>query len=234
MRPRHLIFDLDNTLYPSSAEMDRGITRRMILCVAEFLGVSYGEALKARDREAWRFSTTLEWLRAKGLVNTENYFARVHPENEADELPADENLRPLLKSIDIPKIILTNAPSEHAERVLSKLGVPDLFDGIVDIRRCGLRGKPYSAAYEIALAVCEGTAEDTIFIDDMLKYTDGWTALGGTAALVGSENGSHLSEELIARKYAIGSSLPPGSRGKTFRIDSIYGLPALLDELAEV
>ena len=48
MSIEYLIFDLDNTLYPSSAQMDKGITTRMMNCVAEFFNTSYEEAVKIR------------------------------------------------------------------------------------------------------------------------------------------------------------------------------------------
>ena len=118
MNVEHLIFDLDNTLYPSSGNMDKGITQRMMNFVASFFDVSYEEAVKIRAEHIRDFSTTLEWLRSEGLTDVESYFSAVHPPYEADELEENPLLRPFLESIRIPKIILTNAPSEHAERVL--------------------------------------------------------------------------------------------------------------------
>ena len=44
MHIEHLIFDLDNTLYPATAEMDAGIHDRMMECVAVFFGVSLEKA----------------------------------------------------------------------------------------------------------------------------------------------------------------------------------------------
>ena len=74
------IFDLDNTLYPSSAQMDKGITTRMMNCVAEFFNTSYEEAVKIRAEHITNFSTTLEWLRSEGLTDIETYFSKVHPQ----------------------------------------------------------------------------------------------------------------------------------------------------------
>ena len=142
MQIEHLIFDLDNTLYPASEAMDAGITRRMMECVADFFKVSMEEAAEIRKKNIRNFSTTLEWLRSEGLTDVEGFFAHVHPENEADELNEDKKLRPFLESINIPKVICTNAPREHAERVLKKLNVSDQFDAICDIRDCNLLGKP--------------------------------------------------------------------------------------------
>ena len=49
MNFKYLLFDLDNTLYPSTSAMDAGITRRMMECVAEFFSCSMEEAIKIRN-----------------------------------------------------------------------------------------------------------------------------------------------------------------------------------------
>ena len=232
MQIKHLIFDLDNTLYSSTAAMDRGITFRMLTCVAEFFHISYDEAVALRSQKLPEFSTTLEWLRPEGLTDIEGYFSKVHPGNEADELPPDPALRPLLKSISIPKSVLTNAPREHADRVLAKLDVADLFTSICDIRASSLKGKPYPEAYRTALAQCNGTIDDTLFFDDMFKYTDGYKALGGTAVIVGTKNGMHMNPDTAASRAAL-SSVPPHP-GRTLRMESIYSLPGLLKQAADL
>ena len=224
---KNIIFDLDNTLYSPTSAMDAGITSRMMQAVADFFGVDMDEAVSLRKKNLPRFSTTLEWLRSEGLSDVEAYFKKVHPDNEADELMPDPNLRPFLESIAQNKIVLTNAPREHADRVLLKLGVADLFPAVVDIRDCGLRGKPYAASYELALRKIGGGIDDTIFLDDQYKYTDGFEAIGGTALLVGNKNGTHLSPDSAVLR---GQAKPPRP-GRTVRIDSVYDLPKALDEL---
>lgn len=226
MTVKNIIFDLDNTLYSPTSAMDAGITSRMMQAVADFFGVGMEEATALRKKNVPYFSTTLEWLRSEGLKDVEAYFAKVHPDNEADELPYDEKLRPFLQSLDLPKVVFTNAPREHAQRVMSKLKIDDLFEAVIDIRDCGLRGKPYPSSYKIAFEKCGGTIEDTIFLDDQYKYTDGFAALGGTALLVGDKNGSHLNPE----SAAFNKEIPPHP-GRTIRIDSVYDLPNILAAL---
>ncbi|MBQ5999488.1 MAG: HAD-IA family hydrolase [Treponema sp.] len=228
MQIEHLIFDLDNTLYPASAAMDAGITRRMMECVADFFKVSIEEAAEIRKGKIRNFSTTLEWLRSEGLSDVEGFFAHVHPENEADELEEDEKLRPFLESIKLPKIICTNAPREHAERVLAKLNISDQFDTICDIRDCNLLGKPYSSAFEKALECAGANIDNALFLDDMQKYTDGYQAMGGTAVLIGNKNGKPLTADASSAFKGIAPH-----PGKTFRLASVYQLPELLEKLKD-
>ena len=227
MSYKHLLFDMDNTLYPASSDMDKGITRRMLECVAEFFHCDMEEATRLRSERIIHYSTTLEWLRAEGMSDVEGFLAHVHPDNEADELQPQPALREFLISLPYPKSILTNAPHEHADRVLGKLGVADLFEVVTDIRDAGFNGKPYPDAYMAALRKVGADIENTLFLDDMQKYTDGWEALGGTAVLIGDKNGKPLSTDarpMIEARKANKS----GKAGRTIRLNTIYEIGSIL------
>ena len=232
MKITHLIFDLDSTLYAPTADITAGFLNRTIAFVSEFFHISREEAREKRLHNLPNFSTTLEWLQSEGLADVERYLEYMHPESEADELDADMNLRPLLASIDTPKSILTNSPHEHADRVLKKLNVADLFESICDIRDCRFKGKPYEGAYRAALEKCGGTIADTLFFDDQFKYVDGYATLGGTAVLVGTHNGTHLAAGASPELSAV--SAPPLHPGRVLRIDYIYEMPALLKQIVDL
>ena len=227
MKYTHLLFDMDNTLYPASSAMDKGITRRMLECVADFFHCTMDEAIALRSERIVHYSTTLEWLRSEGLTDVEDFLAHVHPSNEAKELPPQPGLRDFLISLNMPMSILTNAPHEHADTVLGKLGIADLFEAVTDIRDAGFNGKPYPDSYMAALKKVGATIENTLFLDDMQKYTDGWVALGGTAVLIGSPNGKPLAEDAESMKKARASNTT-GKTGKTIRMKSIYEIKGIL------
>ena len=227
MKYTRLLFDMDNTLYPASSAMDKGITRRMLECVANFFHCTMDEAIALRSERIVHYSTTLEWLRSEGLTDIEGFLAHVHPSNEAEELPPQPGLRDFLISLNMPMSILTNAPHEHADTVLGKLGIADLFEAVTDIRDAGFNGKPYPDSYMAALKKVGATIENTLFLDDMQKYTDGWVALGGTAVLIGSPNGKPLAEDAESMKKARAANTS-GKTGKTIRIKLIYEIKDIL------
>ena len=227
MKFSHLLFDMDNTLYPASSDMDKGITRRMLECVADYFHCDMEQAIALRAERIVHYSTTLEWLRAEGLTDIEGFLAHVHPDNEADELQPQPKLRDFLISLNMPMSILTNAPHEHADRVLAKLGVEDLFEAVTDIRDAGFNGKPYPDSYLAALRKVGASLEETLFLDDMQKYTDGWVALGGTAVLIGDKNGKPLTEDAESMKQARAAN-KTGKPGNTIRMQSIYEMGSLL------
>ena len=218
---------MDNTLYPASSDMDKGITRRMLECVAVFFHCDMEKATQLRAERIVHYSTTLEWLRAEGMSDIEGFLAHVHPDNEADELLPQPKLRDFLISLNMPMSILTNAPHEHADRVLAKLGVADLFDAVTDIRDAGFNGKPYPDAFLAALRKAGTSLEETLFLDDMQKYTDGWVALGGTAVLIGDKNGKPLTADARSMIEARKANTS-GKEGRTIRLNSIYEMGSLL------
>ncbi len=215
---KHLIFDLDDTVYPSSSKMGSGIASRIKEYSRRFYGLSQAEIEIERPKALKKYISTLEWLHAGGFNDDEDYFSFVHPAGEVSELEPDPDLRGLLESIPLPKVILTNSPSEHAEHVLGFFGIRNLFhETISDIRRNDLRGKPFEPAYRDALNLLGAEMDETLFLDDYLPYVEGYAAIGGKAVWVGSKPGEPAK------------NLP----GKIYRIDNIYQLPELLKDLNE-
>lgn len=200
----YLLFDLDNTLYPSTSKIDHGITTRMIQFIADYLHLTYEQAEILRKKELPKFGTTLEWLRSsENLTDTDAYFNCVHPESELKELPVLPQLRSLLLSFNRPMSLLTNSPLRHARRVLDFYGIQDLFLHVFDIEKNNLRGKPYPDSYTTALEVSGFTMDKTLFVDDHLKYIKGYSQIGGKAVLI--DDKKHYTEEQIknAEPFAV-------------------------------
>ena len=124
---KHLLFDLDNTLYPADSAMNDAIQIRMLECVADFFNCTLEEARALKKERIVHYSTTLEWLRSEGLTDVEGFLAHVHPKDEADSLKPIAGLREYLQTLPLPMSILTNSPIEHARRVVEKLGISDLL-----------------------------------------------------------------------------------------------------------
>jgi putative hydrolase of the HAD superfamily len=182
---KQLIFDLDNTLYSPRHGLEKNVSRRVREFIASYLGLSIGEAIAERRKRITHYGTTLEWLRAeKGFTDIETYFKAVHPEDEADTLPPDPELRSFLQNLPCPYAIMTNANIEHAERILKHLEVEDLFTEIFDIRKLNYRGKPRSDAFHFVLDSLGSKIEETLFVDDVPDYVKGFLNIGGRGILI--------------------------------------------------
>jgi putative hydrolase of the HAD superfamily len=196
---KYLLFDLDNTLYSCRYGLEDNVSRRMREYTAALLGCSPEEAWQRRKEYLAHYGTTLEWLQAeKGFTDVEDYLAAVHPKDEAENLPPHPELRALLESIPIPKAILTNSPREHADRILDKMGIGDLFTHIFDIRLNNFVGKPGARAFHRALEAIGARPEEVIFIDDYPRYVQGFIDIGGQGLLLDENNvHSHYPHERI-------------------------------------
>jgi putative hydrolase of the HAD superfamily len=184
--PDWILFDLDNTLYSARYGLEEGVGRRIRMFLARYFGVSEEEAWRRRNTGMGRScGTTIEWLvTEEGFQDVESYFAFIHPGDEAENLLPEPGLREFLEGLRLPLAILTNSPREHAGRILKKLGVEDLFDPVVDIRRNNFTGKPRPEVYLRTLKLLGAAPGETLFIDDNPSYTEGFLKIGGRAVLL--------------------------------------------------
>jgi len=186
---KHLIFDLDNTLYSCKYGLETNVEQRLKEFTATFLGISPREAWQQRKAVKGKYGTCLEWLMAeKSFTDVEAYLAAAHPKGEADALPRDDELRDFLSTIKYPKAILTNSPREHADVILDRLGLADLFTHIFDIRLCNFIGKPRREVFDNALNTLGVSAPEVLFVDDTPSYVEAFADMGGKALLFDEDN----------------------------------------------
>ena len=187
---KYIMFDVDNTLYSSNNGLEEEAMGRIEDFIVDLLHMKPEEVWEERRRTSKKYGTFLEWLMSeKGFTDVEAYMAAVHPKDEAENLPADPELRSFLEHIEIPKAILTNAPMEHVDRILGKLEIPhSLFNHIFEIRQFNFRGKPHRDVYEKVINILGADAADVIFIDDYPLYAAGFVEIGGKGLLLDEKN----------------------------------------------
>jgi putative hydrolase of the HAD superfamily len=183
--PEWILFDLDNTLYSARYGLEEGVRRRIRIFLARYFGSSEEDAWKRRSAGMGLYGTTLEWLvMEEGFQDVESYFAFIHPEDEAEGLRPEPGLREFLEGLSLPLAILTNSPREHADRILKKLEIEDLFSPVVDIRQNNFFSKPRPEVYLRTLQILGTVPEKTLFVDDNPSYTEGFLNIGGMALLL--------------------------------------------------
>ena len=189
--PSYLLFDLDETLYPSSCGLMQAVSERMTAFVAEFLKVGEEEAARIRRRLRVVHGTTLTGLmREYGLEVAEQYLAYTHDVPIESFLSEDPRLGAALSSIPLPKSVLTNSPLEHAERVLNRLGVRQQFERVFDLRFNGYTGKPDAAVYSRALGALGRAAPEVLLVDNHLDYLAPFRSMGGSVLLIDESGGA--------------------------------------------
>ena len=184
---KHILFDLDNTLYSVNKGLEDFFVQRIQEYVSRWLGLPWEECepLWKEALNVKRYGTTLEWLcTEKGFTDVDDYFVTMHPENEADSLSPDPELRQFILDLPCPSSILTNSPDFHAERILKKIELEGIFQHQFDIKSNGLKGKPHASSYQNALDVIGLKPEEVLFIDDIPRYVSGYLAIGGKGLLL--------------------------------------------------
>lgn len=170
MRPKLLLFDLDDTLYPPTTGLWDEIGNRIDEFIFERLNMPREEISTFRNELYLKYGTTLRGLQILHNIDPHQYLDFVHQVPLEQYLQADPALRGALKQIPIPKWIFTNADRQHARRVTSLLGVEDCFDQVVDILDVAPYCKPMPEAYLKALEIMNiRDASKVILFEDTRK-----------------------------------------------------------------
>ena len=187
----HIFFDLDNTLYPKSSNLLKTVDEEITKFTASYLSISDDEAERMRRNRGDKYNTTYQWLGAvHGFEDIDAYLDAVHPKNLDPFLKKDPRLREMLLGLGRPVYVLTNAPMEHAVRVLKHLDVLDCFAKIFDLRQNAFIGKPDHAIMERNIKEAGGVPERSLLIDDMPGHVLSFVQMGGYGLVV-DEDGSY-------------------------------------------
>ena len=204
-----VLFDLDNTIYPASSGLMKGVDVRITAYVKNLLGLDDAQAQALRQRYYAEYGTTLNGLQQFHAVDPEDYLSYVHDVAVESFLASDAELDRLLGELQVAKAIFTNAPGDYARRVLRVLGVEQHFAHVFDIRFAGFRPKPDPAVYQRVLDTLGASGAETILIEDTPHNLAPARALGMTTILVGparSPNGTIdyvVADVLAAVRVAI-------------------------------
>jgi putative hydrolase of the HAD superfamily len=184
------IFDLDNTLYPASAQLFSQIDRNMGAYIQDLLGVDAAEAYRVQKGFFHSHGMTLPGLMAHHGVDPHEFLAFVH-DVDVDVVPPHPELAELIGLLPGRKFVFTNADAPYAERVLARLGLSESFDALHDIHALGYVPKPHAKAYT---HLCETHGIDptrAMFVEDMARNLKPAKAIGMTTVWIdnGSEQG---------------------------------------------
>jgi putative hydrolase of the HAD superfamily len=195
---RNWIFDLDNTLYPASADLFGLIDAKMTAFIQELLGLDWTAARALQKDYFHAHGTTLSGLMAEHGVEPRTFLDYVH-DIEMDVLAEDRRLVGAVARLPGRKLIFTNGDADYARRVLARLGLSESFEAIHDIHACAYEPKPQPAAYE-RMAVAFGIEpQESLFVEDMARNLKPAKAIGMTTVWV--NNGSEQGREPDDRAY---------------------------------
>lgn len=191
MTIRAILFDLDNTLYPATSGVMQSIDRRIGEYVRQRLGLSEAEAAEIKRHYYSTYGTTLRGLQQHyGHVETDDYLQFVHDVGVEALLQFDAELDAGLARLPVTKLIFTNSPREHAERVLRAMGLAHHFERIYDLRYFNFVAKPDPACYQHILDELGVAGSEALLLEDTPHNLAPAKALGMTTMLICDASGS--------------------------------------------
>jgi putative hydrolase of the HAD superfamily len=165
---------------------------RMRAFIEKLLDCDPAEAHRVQKMHFHNHGTTLAGLMAEHGVDPHDFLAFVHDIDLA-RISADAQVIDAIAQLPGRRFVFTNGDASYAGRVLDKLGLAHLFEGIHDIHAMDYVPKPDPRAYA---AMCERYDIDptrALFVEDMARNLEPAKALGMVTVWIdnGSERGDH-------------------------------------------
>ena len=181
---RSWIFDLDDTLYPPERQILKRVSERIGQFMVRATGLPLEEARALQKRYLMDHGAALGGLMKDYTIDPGVFLAEVH-DVPLDDLEADEGLRAGLERLKGPRYVFTNGSTRHGERVLARLGVDDLFDGLFAIEHARLAPKPHPDTFALMLDRFGLDPVKAAFFEDTARNLEHAKELGMTTVLVG-------------------------------------------------
>ena len=181
-----IFFDLDDTLYPSTTNLWPAIKVRMNSYMRERLDIPADEIPVLREKYYQEYGTTMQGLEKHHNLDVDDFLAYVHDLPLQEYITPDPVQRSVIAALPTRNLIFTNADAPHAERVLSALGLRDLFPVIVDVKTIAPYCKPMPEAFGIAMKLAgETDPVSCVMIDDLARTTRAARSVGMFSILFG-------------------------------------------------
>lgn len=179
------LFDLDNTLYPLESGLAVKVSAKITDFVERLTGLDREAAHDLQKRYLADHGLTLKGLMTHHAVDPDQYHAALNDVDLACLTP-EPALADALKRLPGRRLIFTNADEIHAGRVLARLGLDQLFEGVFHIASAAFDPKPAVAAFRRIIEAYAIDPTTTAFFEDAERNLEPAARLGMTTILVGA------------------------------------------------
>ena len=172
---KYLLLDLDGVCYGSHngypLEKVFGlVSKRMTLFIQEKLGLDEKKAKELQTNYFYKYNTSLNGLMLHHNVIGDEFLKYVH-DIDISFMKEDKIMRNELENLNMEKFIFTNGSAEHAQNILTRLGIYDLFgkEKVFDIKDAGYIPKPEAQTFDLMVKKFGIKPKETIYIEDIAK-----------------------------------------------------------------
>ena len=188
------VFDLDNTLYPHHVNLWQQVDQRIGEFVGAHLKVSGEEARRIQKDYYRRYGTTMRGMMTEHGVRADDFLAYVH---QIDHSPLQPNpaMGTAIARLPGRKLILTNGSTDHADKVLQRLGIGAHFEAVFDIVAAELEPKPAPQTYRKFLQLHAVDPMRSAMFEDLSRNLVVPHQLGMTTVLVVPDGSTEVVRE---------------------------------------
>ena len=177
------MFDVDNTLYHARYNLFSQIETRICQFVAAHLGIEPTEARRLQKEYFRDHGSTLRGLMSVHGVEAGAFLAYVH-DIDVSWVPPSGALDRALGALSGRKLAFTNASSDHADRVIARLGIGHHIEAVFDIADANFEPKPAPQTYERFIERHDIDPTRAVMFDDIARNLAPAAALGMTTVWV--------------------------------------------------
>lgn len=197
------VFDLDNTLYPTHADLWPKVDARITAYLAELYGLDGISARALQKHYYQHYGTTLNGIMIEhpDVVDVADFLDFAH-DIDRSNLEADSRLEAAIARLPGRRLVFTNGSRAHAEKTMAALGIAHLFEGVFDIVAGGLIPKPQIEPYRAFLKAHDVDPAHAAMFEDIARNLEVPKSLGMSTVLVVPRNGGvdHRDEVDIAHE----------------------------------
>jgi putative hydrolase of the HAD superfamily len=204
------LFDLDNTLHDASHASFAPISKSMTDYIVEHLGLEVAAAAALRQHYWHRYGATLLGMVRHHGVRAAHFLEQTHRLPGLEErLRSCAHDRAALRRLPGRKYVLTNAPRRYARRVLKRLRLASVFDGVMGIEDMAmfgeLRPKPDGRMLRRVATRLKVAPSRCVLIEDTLAHQKAARRIGMRTVWM---------QRYLGGRYpgTVRSSAPPGNR----------------------
>jgi putative hydrolase of the HAD superfamily len=188
------VFDLDNTLYPHHVNLWQQVDQRIGEFVGAYLKVSAEEARRIQKDYYRRYGTSMRGMMTEHGVHADDFLAYVH-QIEHSPLQPNPAMGAAIARLPGRKLILTNGSTDHADKVLQRLGIGAHFEAVFDIIAAELEPKPAPQTYQKFLRLHGVDPLRSAMFEDLARNLVVPHRLGMTTVLVVPDGSTEVVRE---------------------------------------
>lgn len=198
-----LCFDLDNTLYKAECGLLEKVDKNIIKYLIDQRGIAEKDVEKKRRYFYMKYGSTLNGLCQEDKINPFDYLEYIH-NISPNVLPGpDMKLKKMLQRINLRKVVVTNSYSVYARKVLSSIGILELFDAVYDTVDMGFLYKNSHIALKKIIDLNGGDASQLILVDDDKASIEKASSLGIVPIYLNYRKTKHVYKYEINDIYEI-------------------------------